>query len=559
MASVLETVTIAPPRTEPTRRLPVDDGATAYTGLNDDVDATERSCRLIEQTLDVELVGDVGANGERRAVRGEDLLNRGFGVVLVAHVDHDDGVAPPRQPLRDLAADPGRAPGDDRDRVVGPRVVGTRGHTGTLAAIAHRRARAHPGLITGHCGGLGFTDRWPPTARRRSGAGPASVRRSTGCWRTSAAARARSWSSAASRASARRRSCTTALGRRPASGSRGSRASSPRWSCRSRGCISSARRCSAARRASRAAAGRPARRAGPRVRRCPRPLPGRAGRAQPACRGRRGAAAALLRRRRAVARRRLGPGPRLRRAAAAGGVGGDRVRGARRGRRDASWWACRSCALEGLEDEDARALLATVIPGRLDERVRDRIVAETRGNPLALLELPRGLSAAQLAGGFGLPEPLPLSGRIEESFLRRLEELPDDTRLLLLVAAAEPVGDPALMWRAAMRLGVPARRSSLPHGPGCWTSVRRCASAIRWCARRSIDRLRTLERQTAHGALAEVTDACARPGSPRLAPRAGAREGRTRTSRPSSSGRRVARRPAAGSPPRRRSWGGRPT
>src|SRR5436309_1368507 len=109
--------------------------------------------------------------------------------------------------------------------------------------------------------------------------------------------------------------------------------------------------------------------------------------------------------------------------------------------------------LEGLPDEDARALLATVIPGRIDERVRDRIVAETRGNPLALLELPRGLSTAQLAGGFGLPEPLPLSpsGRIEEGFLRRLEELPHETRRLLLVAAAEPVGNPALMWRAAPR------------------------------------------------------------------------------------------------------------
>ena len=111
--------------------------------------------------------------------------------------------------------------------------------------------------------------------------------------------------------------------------------------------------------------------------------------------------------------------------------------------------------LDGLCDEDARSLLATVIPGRIDERVRDRIVAETRGNPLALLELPRGLSARQLAGGFGLPDPVPLTGRIEESFLRRLEDLPDDTRLLLLVAASEPVGDPALMWRAAAHLGIP--------------------------------------------------------------------------------------------------------
>ena len=110
--------------------------------------------------------------------------------------------------------------------------------------------------------------------------------------------------------------------------------------------------------------------------------------------------------------------------------------------------------LGGLSDEDAGALLATIIPGRLDARVRDRIVGETRGNPLALLELPQGLSAAELAGGFGLPELRPLSGRIEESFLRRLEDLPQDTQLLLLVAAAEPLGDPALMWGAATRLGI---------------------------------------------------------------------------------------------------------
>ena len=118
-----------------------------------------------------------------------------------------------------------------------------------------------------------------------------------------------------------------------------------------------------------------------------------------------------------------------------------------------------------LGDADARALLASVIPGRLDERIADQLLAETRGNPLALLELPRGLIAAQLAGGFGLPGALSLQGRIQESFLARLAALPEDTRRLLLVAAADPTGDPALLWRAVERLGItgsalePARSS----------------------------------------------------------------------------------------------------
>src|SRR6476646_4602717 len=108
----------------------------------------------------------------------------------------------------------------------------------------------------------------------------------------------------------------------------------------------------------------------------------------------------------------------------------------------------------GLRDLDARALLRSVVPWPLDEQVRERILAETRGNPLALLELPRGRSPAELAGGFGLPHELPLAGRIQESFLRRVEELPQATWLMVLLAAAEPAGDAALVWRAAARLGL---------------------------------------------------------------------------------------------------------
>jgi DNA-binding CsgD family transcriptional regulator len=112
--------------------------------------------------------------------------------------------------------------------------------------------------------------------------------------------------------------------------------------------------------------------------------------------------------------------------------------------------------IEGLGDHDARRLLAWAVPGRLDPQVCDRIVAETRGNPLALLELPRSLTPAQMAGGFGLPDARTLSGRIENSFLRRIESLPDEARELLFVAAAEPVGDVTLLLRALDKLGIAA-------------------------------------------------------------------------------------------------------
>src|SRR6185295_12618191 len=126
------------------------------------------------------------------------------------------------------------------------------------------------------------------------------------------------------------------------------------------------------------------------------------------------------------------------------------------GRADDPLEGLRELVLLGLDDGDARALLDSVVPGRLDERVRDRIVAETSGNPLALLELPRGLTVAQLAGGFGRPDARPLASQIEQSFLRRIGALPNATQRLLLAAAAEPVGDVSLLRRVAERLEIGA-------------------------------------------------------------------------------------------------------
>src|SRR6185295_2981037 len=163
--------------------------------------------------------------------------------------------------------------------------------------------------------------------------------------------------------------------------------------------------------------------------------------------------------------------------------------------------------LGGLSDRSARDLLASVILGRLDERVADQIVAETRGNPLALLELPHGLSAAQLAGGFGLPGAVSLQGSIEESFQRRLQTLPEDTQRLLLVAAAEPLGDPALLRRAATVLGIvgpvlePAERAGLLDVDG---RVRFRHPLVRSAVYRAAS---PEQRQRVHRALAEATDA----------------------------------------------------
>ena len=110
--------------------------------------------------------------------------------------------------------------------------------------------------------------------------------------------------------------------------------------------------------------------------------------------------------------------------------------------------------VRGLRNGDARALLGSTLRFKLDEHVLDRVIAEVHGNPLALLELPRGLTPTQLAGGFGLPEAQAVTGRIQESFVRRVSAVSDDARRLLLLAAAEPTGDPLLLLRASEHLGV---------------------------------------------------------------------------------------------------------
>ncbi|QYN34015.1 AAA family ATPase [Pseudonocardia sp. DSM 110487] len=161
----------------------------------------------------------------------------------------------------------------------------------------------------------------------------------------------------------------------------------------------------------------------------------------------------------------------------------------------------------GLAVADARALLDSATPSRLDQHIRDRIVAESRGNPLALLELPRGLTLTQMAGGFGLLQAGTLPGHIELSFLTRIEALPADSRLLLLVAAAEPVGDPALVWHAAERLGVTAARAMAGGTDGLLSVNARMTfrhPLVRSAVYRAAD---AADRRAVHAALAAVTDA----------------------------------------------------
>jgi DNA-binding CsgD family transcriptional regulator len=164
-------------------------------------------------------------------------------------------------------------------------------------------------------------------------------------------------------------------------------------------------------------------------------------------------------------------------------------------------------AVGGLDEEAARTLLTRAVPGRLDDRVRDRIVAETRGSPLALLELPRSMSAAELAGGFELHAESDLPGHIERHYLRRVESLPEETRTLLLLAAADSVGDATLVWRAAQALGIDVTALA----PAEQAELLRIRARVRFrhpLVRSAVYRSASPgDRQRVHEALAEVSDA----------------------------------------------------
>ncbi|TQM36939.1 ATP-binding protein [Pseudonocardia cypriaca] len=160
----------------------------------------------------------------------------------------------------------------------------------------------------------------------------------------------------------------------------------------------------------------------------------------------------------------------------------------------------------GLNDTDSRAVLRTALRGPLDAAVFDEIVAEARGNPLALLELPRGRTPAELAFGFGLAHTIPLASRVEEEFVRRLRPLPADTRKLLLAAAVEPVGDVTVLWRAVELLEIKPDAAAPAEAAGLidlGTRVRFHHPLVRSAAWRAAG---VHDLQEVHGALAEVTE-----------------------------------------------------
>src|SRR6266536_2274228 len=160
----------------------------------------------------------------------------------------------------------------------------------------------------------------------------------------------------------------------------------------------------------------------------------------------------------------------------------------------------------GLGNADARTLMASAVGGRLDAEVRDRIVAETRGNPLALLQLPRGLGPAELAGGFWLPDPRPLASRIEDSFHRQFQSLPRETQRFLLTAAADPTGAMTLLWRAGELQGIPADAAVPAQAAGLVELGARVHFGHPLVRSAVYQAASPGDRREAHRALAEATD-----------------------------------------------------
>ena len=417
--------------------------------VDDDIDGPERLGSLSEQPLHVELVGDVGANGEGGAVGGQDGLHDRVGCSLVSGVVDDDGIAPAGELARDLSADAARTSGDDGDAIRSGPVVAAGDHGLTLAATAPRRTRARPGQVPGRRLS-GRMDRRPTafhgrTSERhvldrlldnvRGGEGAALViRGEAGVGKTALlryAARQASGFRVVQVAGVESEMELPYAGLHqlcgPMLGELGALPEPQQHALRVAFGLASGDppdrflvALAALSLLAEVAEGRPLL--------CfvddAQWLDAASGQVLGF-----------------VARRLLAECMAIV-FAVRDPSGARELEG------------LPELALGGLVEEDARALLATVVVGRLDEHVRDRVVAETRGNPLALLELPRGMSAAELSGGFALLEVGNVPAQIEAHYLGRLEGLPAATRRLMLLAAADPVGDATLVWRAAQKLGI---------------------------------------------------------------------------------------------------------
>jgi DNA-binding CsgD family transcriptional regulator len=182
------------------------------------------------------------------------------------------------------------------------------------------------------------------------------------------------------------------------------------------------------------------------------------------------------------------------------------VCGARTGLGDAALAGLPQVSLQGLDDDDARALLLEHLHGPLDGEVVDQIIRESHGNPLALVELPRTWSPAALGGGFGLPGGQAVAGRIEQSYGQRLLQLPAEARLVALIAAADPLGDPVLLHRAGASLGVDGAASDAVVSAGLLELGGRVQFAHPLARSAAYHSAAAADRRRVHAALAEATD-----------------------------------------------------